>query len=713
MQTSVFTGKWICGADFAALTPQNVFHREGPHRPDYAHDGSLSNRHMLVRHTLILPAEYHSVRIRLTADDYYKLWVNGSFIGQGPAPGYHFCYYYNELDLTAAVHAGENLLYLDVYYQGLINRVWNSADNRQGMIADIMLDGQVIDSTDETWEYTDDPRYPTGRKTGYDTQYLEDFDSRLQPTGWRPACVRETDYTFSPEPQPPICVYEKEPCRQQTLSDGTRFLDFGSEITGTLRVHATGQAGDRVILRYAEELTPQGRARYDMRCNCTYEEFWTLADGENIFDGYDYKAFRYVEILAEQPESTTVTDVKAVVRHYRFDDNACVLSSNDAVLDQVFALCKNGVKYGSQENYVDCPSREKGQYAGDMTITGASQIYLTGDVCLFRKAIENLAQSQTAVDGMLAVAPGSFMQEIADYSCQFPILLLRYYRHTGDESFLREMVPVCDRLLHFFAAFQREDGLLDGVDSWNLVDWPENQRDHYDFPLTKPIGAGCHAVINAFYVGCVRQIEEIKTILGIPFEPQGEKLRVAFNAVFYRADLGHYADREGGTYGSLHSNVLPLYYGLEPAGEQQKLADYIEQKGMCSGVYMAYFLLKALARCGRYQTVYDLVTGTGSHSWYNMIREGGTTCFEAWGKDEKPNTSLCHPWASAPVSVIIEDLLGVTCLEAGWKKIAVTPHLPDRVTTLDMRIPLTAGVLYVQVRDGRIDWRMEQDRRDT
>ncbi len=40
-----------------------------------------------------------------------------------------------------------------------------------------------------------------------------------------------------------------------------------------------------------------------------------------------------------------------------------------------------------------------------------------------------------------------------------------------------------------------------------------------------------------------------------------------------------------------------------------------------------------------------------------FIEEGATTCFEAWGKDQKANTSLCHPWASAPISVIAEDIL--------------------------------------------------------
>jgi hypothetical protein len=103
--------------------------------------------------------------------------------------------------------------------------------------------------------------------------------------------------------------------------------------------------------------------------------------------------------------------------------------------------------------------------------------------------------------------------------------------------------------------------------------------------------------------------------------------------------------------------VLPAFYGICSVEEYDKIAEFIMKKGLCCGVYMAYFVLKALCRMGRYQEAYSLIINESEHSWYNMVREGATTCFEAWGKDQKWNTSLCHPWASAPISVLIEDIL--------------------------------------------------------
>ena len=55
-----------------------------------------------------------------------------------------------------------------------------------------------------------------------------------------------------------------------------------------------------------------------------------------------------------------------------------------------------------------------------MTITTASHYWLTGDTSLLKKAMENQMQSAVIDPGLMAVTPGSLMQEIADYSFSSP-----------------------------------------------------------------------------------------------------------------------------------------------------------------------------------------------------------------------------------------------------------------------------------------------------
>ena len=70
---------------------------------------------------------------------------------------------------------------------------------------------------------------------------------------------------------------------------------------------------------------------------------------------------------------------------------------------------------------------------------------------------------------------------------------------------------------------------------------------------------------------------------------------------------------------------------------------------------MSYFLLAGLKRAGADALVRKLLLSEGG--WLRMLREGATTTFEAWGKDEKWNTSLCHPWGTAPVLILADPIL--------------------------------------------------------
>ena len=160
----------------------------------------------------------------------------------------------------------------------------------------------------------------------------------------------------------------------------------------------------------------------------------------------------------------------------------------------------------------------------------------------------------------------------------------------------------------------------------------------------------------------MKQTEEICEILGIVREKKSRILCEAFHNAFFNPKTGLYTDSPQTEHSSLHSNAIVAFYGICCPEEEKKIGDWIVQKGLCCGVYMAYFVLKALCRMGRYEDAYQLIVSTGEHSWYNMVKEGATTCFEAWGKEQKWNTSLCHPWASGPIPVLVEDIL---------------PHMPE------------------------------------
>lgn len=655
--------KFICHPDFENILPINdIFHKEMDRRKTLPAEAKYLNRHILFRKKVSLLGPEKAI-LRITADDYYKLYINGRFVTQGPAPSYPNSYYYNEIDVSDYIRRGENIFAVHTYYQGLINRVWVSADMREMFWCELLLDGETALVSDESWLCADHKGYSAMGKVGYDTAFLERYDSRADETDffaldfddseWKPAKIfKNADYALLKQPSKQLAIYEM-PFAYIEKAQNRIFADLGREVVGYPKIRAEGKAGDTIILRLGEELNDDGSVRFDMRCNCRYEEEWILADGVCELSQYDYKAFRYAELIF--PENVNVLELGVIVRHYPFEEKAHYSTENED-LKKVLRLCADTVKYGAQEVFVDCPTREKGQYMGDVSVAARAHATLTGDTAFMKKAIMDFCHSCFISEGLMAVSTSAYMQEIADYSLQFPAQIAWIYAMDGDLEFLKQIFPCVQAVYSYFLRYTDKNGLLDGVDEkWNLVDWPHNLRDGYDFPITIPIGKGLHNVINAFWCGFLEAMDELCAILKLPLTGRTETTKKSFYQMFYSEETGLFCDSASKTHSAVHSNVLPLLFdiGTEDALLCDRITALIEEKGLRSmGVYMAYFALAALIKHGRRDLAEKLATD--KDAWLLMLSEGATTTFEAWGKDQKGNCSLFHPWATAPLIVFAD-----------------------------------------------------------
>lgn len=694
-----FTPQWYTIPELAEIIPSNLYHKEKEN--GQKENAGMKNLHVLA-HTEIYAdtcgEKENKIILRITADDYYKVYVNGVFAGQGPAPAYPETYYYNQWDITDLIKPGKNLIAVHAYYQGLVNRVWNSGDGRFGLAADVVTVKKQQEAVESlAWKYRICRAY-SGKVIGYNTQFLEDFDSRLWDENWNllqtdthgqwedMVTARWANYHLCLQPTKMLEVYEISPPIFEKKENGIWFLDTGQEIAGSVVLKAKGKSGQKIHIFCGEELDKDGNVRYEMRCNCDYHEVWTLDDGICQLEPYDYKGFRYCSIHVEK--GAELLEAKVRIRHYPLKESLCTLQTDDVVLKQIFGLCKNTIKYGIQEAYLDCPTREKGQYLGDAVISAKAQVWLSGSTELLRKCIAQFAKTAAICPGLMAVAPGSLMQEIADFSLLWGELLLTDYQFTHDKDYLAAYYPTARAIIEYFRKYQKENGLLYRVEEkWNLVDWPENLRDGYDFELSRPVvAAGYHNVINALYVGAVKILTKLEKILGYPPACDWAKVQKAYIQMFYRPEKKLFVDSEKSNHAAVHSNIYPLYFGLVPEEALENIVHFLEKRGLCCGVMLSYFLLKGLARAGYYEEMYKLLVNKSKYGWVNMLEEGATTCFETWGKDQKWNTSLCHPWATAPISLIIEDLGGICLDETEEKGYRENPHLPPQIKEFHLNI---------------------------
>ena len=647
----VFLGKWITDGEFARLKPRNVFHKqlEKVNLPCEEH----RNRHILFRKKFRCDSVDEQAMLYISADDYYKLYINGEFVTQGPAPSYHFYYNYNAIDVSQYLQKGENLIAVHTLYQGLINRVWQSGDNRHGLILDLVVDGETVVTSDESFRTAPHTAYTELGTSGYATQFLERYDSNagevdfaapaFDDSGWTNAQISQyADHTLTPQKSGMLVFEQIAPVSTRVLEDRVIY-DFGSNYVGYLDIAAAGKKGDKIIIRCGQELNDDGTVRYHLRANCIYEEEWILADGESTLDWFDYKAFRYAELII--PEGAEIRSISFRVRHYPFSQQVQLKSDycGDADLERIWQLCVHTQKYGVQEVIQDCMEREKGFYLGDGCYTALANMLLTGDDSMVRKLIDDAFSTNCISDTLMTCMCCSFMQEIAEYPLILVYLVLWHYNYTGDKAYLLQNYSKVQALLDAYCKNYEKDLLLRDLDKWCVVEWPKNFQHGYDVDIRE--GKVCeeaHVSINAYYIAAIRTANTIASILALPQYREEAPLLKAFYTVFYDRKNNLFKDGENTEHISLVGNSFVYGLGLCPDAEfQQNFLTMLEQNGISSLSFFCTFpVMLGLVTHGREDLIKQCLLDEGA--WKRILREDGTTTFEGWGRDTKWNTSLFH-----------------------------------------------------------------------
>jgi hypothetical protein len=673
------------------------------------------NSHVYFRKEIELEAKpVKSILASVSADDMYKLYVNGQFAGLGPCPSYPDKEQnYNGFELLGLWEPGQPLcIAAHVYYQGLVNYALVSGDGLAGFIAQIRIlyeDGTVqIVGTDRSWKAKRSEAYSFTHKFGYETGFNEQIDLRAVPEGWcRPGYSDEgwsQAETVSPgkwklyaQETETLQVYEQEPVQIEPIPGGIRF-DMGKEVAGMLRVTLEGRSGSQLEIRLGEELDDHGAVRYKMRCNCLYQDVWTLRDGLQTAEFYDYRAFRHGELLFSS-DSVRIVSVRAVVRHYPFDEDAAHFHSSDRDLNALWDISKYSTKMGTQELYMDCPSREKANYSLDTYLEMSAAYYVAGEWNLSRKMIDYCLQS--ADDGKLCcLAPAGRPHYFTEYT-MYPVLMAkRYYEYTGDQAFLAGKYESLRKVHRYMSGFKGRTGLLEGTNEVlrDLVDWPVNMRDGHEM---LPV----NIVPNSVFYAMTKAMAEIAEAVGkredaAEFIRQAEQLGETINARLWNPETNLYIDGMDlngvcSSHSSLHSNVFPLAMGLVPKEKVEPAMRHIRSRGLRCNLFLAMFLFEALFDYDAADYAFELLKADGEYSPLNMIRKGATTTWEAWDLSHKANASLCHPAGAFTAYLIGSRVMGVMPAEPGFARVRIRPQ-PGSLQSASIRVPTIRGPVDVR-----------------
>lgn len=650
MEKHIFKGKWITNRSFATLEPINVFYRQLDKKR--IPESSYKNCHVLFRKTFTVDVIKKTL-IYISADDYYKLYINGNFVGQGPAPSYPSNYNYNIIDITNFLQEGKNIIAVHTYYQGLINRVWVSGDNQHGLILDVEQEGNIILSSDENFKCTLHSGYEISGIVGYDTQFTENYNANAEEVDfekadynddyWDYACIKENmNHNLVPQKTKQM-VTEKIIPSEIAVNSRKIFIDFGKNYVGTLFFKAIGNKNNTITVLYGQELNKDGSVRYEMRSNCNYKEEMVLSGQCDTFIQFDSKAFRYVELLLPQNSTVDQKSIHILATHYPFELTRATMISDEKI-KVIWDLCVHTLKYGVQDTIQDCTDREKGFYLGDGCYTALTLGCLTDDWSMFKKLVEDSLQSSFITDSLMTCADCSFMQEIAEFPLIMLITLAIYLSITNDIDFLSEHYDELIKLLKTYEKnYLGKNGLLSNLDKWCVVEWPDNFRDNYDVNLCEgEICEDTHCVINAYYYAAAKSLNYISERLEKAEQFDSEKIKDSFLNAFYDSERQLFTDNVNSSHSSFISNMFSFAFGLCPdKNVEEKMITMLCKKGINSlNIFTTFPVLYKL----KAEDLYDEIEShlKNEKAWLNMLSENATTTFETWGKDLKWNTSLFH-----------------------------------------------------------------------
>ncbi len=651
MHQNILSSQWITHSKCKDWQIVNVFSRQLS-RKNINIQPCDQHLHILFRREFELQ-NFKKCLLNITADDYYKLYINGVFVTQGPAPGYPWRYFYSALDVTSYLKPGKNLIAVHTYYQGLINRVWVSGDQRTGLCMELAADDKTVLVSDESFRCTLHTGFSSCGLAGYSTQFLEHYDARSPENGfeqtefddsaWGMAAIRKyTDYTLIRQPSQQLAFEEIKPVSVERI--GNRLMiDFDAINAGYLKYSAKGPEGATIEMFFAQELNEDGSLRWQLRANCRYRGYFTLTGGMDTLNEYDYKTYRYAELVLPDGVEVDIDSIVFVARHYPFELKAKCNSSDERAL-AIWKLCSDSLKYGTQEMIQDCMEREKGYYLGDGSYTQWAHSLLTQDMALMEKFFDDFLATSVIDRGLMTCGCCSLMQEIADYPLIFIMQLWSYLAYTGNKDFVRERyAKIADILDYYHESYADSDGLLHNLDKWCVIEWPKEYRDGYDVDITE--GQVCvvkHNAINAYYIGAIKALNRIAEYLGMEPYKDVERLVENFRKAFYLPEEKLFRDSVESDHISTMGNIYAAFFGLCPdKASKQKVIELIRQKRFSgSNLFATFPMLMFLKVQGENELFRSLLLD--ENAWLRTIREDGKRTFEGWGRDSKWNTSLFH-----------------------------------------------------------------------
>lgn len=337
-----------------------------------------------------------SGRLYISGLGYYEAYLNGKKCGEDVLTPNRTHYtervFYHTYDITTAVVHGENVFGVELgngwYNQkDKINekKLWYGYPKLLFQIEIEYADGDKdVFISDENTKWHESPRI-------YNNIYFgEIYDARKESIGWREKDFEDLDWKFAGKAEKPggeltkqkapsdqkIC--ELFPKKISEVTPGMYVIDFGQNMTGWVKMRVSGKEGDKVQLRFGEELWPDGKINYYSTGSGwkQQKDIYILSGKKEEYyePAFTWHGFRYVEVQG-YPGIPKREDFVAVHIRAGVERSGKFICSN-ALINQIQKASLWSMESGLHGGIpLDSPHRERQGYGGDALITAKAMMY--------------------------------------------------------------------------------------------------------------------------------------------------------------------------------------------------------------------------------------------------------------------------------------------------------------------------------------------------
>lgn len=239
--------------------------------------------------------------------------------------------------------------------------------------------------SDETWKFSFD-----GPIRVADLFLGETFDARMQEgnpslktydeMNWEPVIAKAApDDTIEAQAYPPVRIFEELPAKKVwTAPNGDTLVDFGQNLAGMLRVNINGTKDEVITFEHGETLNKDGNYFYVFEGTNKEQKDTYICNGEEeIFQPkFTYHGFRYVRVKGGSDWSKEQLTALAISTE---NPVTGTFSCSDGQLNQL----QHNIYWSQRSNNIgipmDCPTREKAGWTGDVVVYGATTIWENWD----------------------------------------------------------------------------------------------------------------------------------------------------------------------------------------------------------------------------------------------------------------------------------------------------------------------------------------------